>query len=570
MNSGGANLGETDGAGSGDTSDTNGNGSAASIDTSSGPTSTSGLTGNDDDSGDTGDTGDTDDSGDSGEPDTNDGVWYRTCDLEDMFGQPRFAVEVTVPGDLPARDVSSFAEFQAAVEDPEVRVIRVRGDAFSSSQRVDITAAHSTDATRYIVGEDGGFAPSMMFDGARNWTVTNLQFRADPSPSIAASGSRPSSRSSISVLDSENLMFDGLTRTWGSTGESFLVLGNRRGASVINVTLQRSRLEWTGGVSEFMGVIYRSWLSNMDESDFWDNGGNTGWDADSENILIQDNVMLGMGDGVQIQSETFTSANVHRHYERNDHRNFTIRGNLITSGADRTAENAIDFKASSQTPDMPARIYSNVLYGYNPVEGGGTGASGSAVVVHMRNQHVEIFENLLIDSRIGLSLKSFESEHLAHDNVFVDVDTILSMDAYTDGQDAIQLMTTLPAATLERNVILGNTSRIADVGVGSSNRIDGVLTFNDNVVQSIAEFGFPDSGSSVVDGSATDPFSGQGNIIHEGVPSDAPGMSTHTWLDTAEMLTTRVEACPDGATRDFFIPSLEDLPAGFEDFFWAL
>jgi len=182
-----------------------------------------------------------------------------------------------------------------------------------------------------------------------------------------------------------------------------------------------------------MGVIYRSWLSDMDESDFFGNGGNTGWNADSEDIFIQDNVMLGMRDGVQIQSEPFTSANVNRHYESNDHRNFTIRGNLFTSGPDRTAENAVDFKASSQTPDLPARIYSNVLYGYSPVSGGGTSASGSAVIAHMRNQHVDIYENLFIDSSVGLSLKAFDGEHSAHDNVFVDVDTVLNMGPCPDG-----------------------------------------------------------------------------------------------------------------------------------------
>lgn len=536
--------------------------------TTSGTSESSGGTGGTTEVGSTGDGSETGST--TGEPGTNEGVWYRTCDLEDMFAQPRFSSDVVVPEDLPSRDVFTFSEFRAAVEDTDVRVIYVRGDAFSSTERIDITAALSTDETRYIIGEEGGVAPSLMFDAARNWTLTGLQFSAAASPAIPAGGNRPSSRSSISVVDGENLMFDSLSRTWGGGGESFLVLGNRRGGSVVNVTLQRTRLEWTGGVSEFMGVIYRSWLSDMDESDFWDNGGNVGWDADSEDIVVQDNVMLGMGDGVQIQSETFTSPLVHRHYERNDHRNFTIRGNLFTSGPNRTAENAVDFKASSQTPEMPARVHSNVMYGYTPVEGGGTSASGAALVAHIRNQHIEVYENLIIDSAIGVALKSFESDHVAHDNVFVDVDTILNMDAYTDGQDAVQLMDVLPSARLERNVVLGDTVRIADAGIGSSNRIDGVLVFNDNVVASVSEFGFPDSGTSVVDGSATNPFSGEGNLIHGMAPADGPGFSSQPWMDSAQTLTTRVGPCPDGSTQEFSIPSRESLPSGFEAFFWAL
>lgn len=558
---------------SGPSGSSNGEGSGTSggAGTSGGSTNPGDSTG----PGGSGETGDTEGTGGSGEtggmePETNEGVWYRTCDLDDPSGQPHFSNDIVVPAELASQDVSSFAEFQAAVQDPTIRVIHVTGDAFSSSQRLEITASDSTPVERYIVGEDGGFSPSLYFDSASNWTVTNLQFKADASPSIPASNSQASSRSSISVVDGENLMFDRLSRTWGGGGESFLVIGNRRSESVTNVTLQRSRLEWTGGISEFMGVIYRSWLSDMDESDFFGNGGNVGWNADSEDISIQDNIMLGMGDGVQIQSEPFTSANANRHYDRNDHRNFTIRGNLFTSGVDRTAENAVDFKASSQTPDMPARIYSNVFYGYSPVTGGGTNASGSAVIVHMRNQHVEIFENLVIDSSVGISLKAFDGVHSARDNVFVDVDTILNMDAYTDGRDASELMTSIPSATLERNVIIGETTRIADVGIGSSNRVDGVLTFNDNFVESIGEFGFPDSGSSVIDGSFTEPFSGQGNVFNGTVPSDAPDSVSESWLDTAETLTTRVGPCPDGITYDFMIPSQAALPPGLEDFFWAI
>lgn len=568
----GSSSGETE-LGSGPTGSSNddSSGTSGGLETSGDTTNPGGSTtsGDSGDSGDTGETGDTEGTGDT-DPETNEGVWYRTCDLDDSSGQPHFSNEIVVPAELASQDVFSFGEFQSAVQDPSIRVIHVRGDAFSSSQRLEVTASDSTPEERYIVGDEGGFSPSLYFDSASNWTVTNLRFKADASPTIPASNSQASSRSSISVVDGENLMFDRLSRTWGGGGESFLVIGNRRFESVRNVTLQRSRLEWTGGISEFMGVIYRSWLSDMDEADFFGNGGNVGWDADSEDISIQDNVMLGMGDGVQIQSEPFTSANVHRHYERNDHRNFTIRGNLFTSGADRTAENAIDFKASSQTPDMPARIYSNVFYGYSPVTGGGTNASGSAVIVHMRNQHVEIFENLIIDSSVGLSLKAFDGEHSARDNVFVDVDTVLNMDAYTNGQDATELMTSIPSATLERNVIIGETTRIADVGIGSSNRIDGVLTFNENFVEGIAEFGFPDSGTSVIDGSFTEAFSGQGNIFNGNVPSDAPDSVSESWLDTAQTLTTRVGPCPDGATYDFEIPSQAALPPGLEDFFWAI
>ena len=188
----------------------------------------------------------------------------------------------------------------------------------------------------------------------------------------------------------------------------------------------------------------------------------------------------------------------------------------------------------------------------------------------MRNQHVEIFENLIIDSAVGVSLKAFEGEHSARDNVFIDVDTILNMDAYTNGQDATELMTSIPSATLERNVIIGETTRIADVGIGSSNRIDGLLTFNNNFVESVTEFGFPDSGSSVVDGSFTQAFSGEGNIFLGSVPPDAPESISASWLDTAETLTTRVGPCPDGPTYDFRVPSRATLPAGLEDFFWAL
>ncbi|MBL4685978.1 MAG: hypothetical protein JKY37_15395 [Nannocystaceae bacterium] len=572
-------CGSTAGSGSGgtsggDTEHADNSGGTPSTGPDGGTSGAMAISGDAGTSGTSGSAGSTDASdggtGDTGDPETNEGVWYRTCDIEDPFGQPQFSSDIVVPKDGPSQDVFDFAQLQAAVQDSAIQVIHVRGDAFSSSQRLEITEADSTASTRYIVGEDGGFSPSLHFDGASNWTVTNLAFKADASPSIPPSNSQPSSRSSISVLDGENLMFDQLSRTWGGGGETFLVIGNRRSESVTNLTLQRSRLEWSGGVSEFMGVIYRSWLSDMDESDFFGNGGNTGWNADSEDIFIQDNVMLGMGDGVQIQSEPFTSANVNRHYERNDHRNFTVRGNLFTSGPDRTAENAIDFKASSQTPELPARIYSNVFYGYAPVSGGGTSASGSAVIVHLRNQHVDIYENLFLDSSVGLSLKAFDGQHSAHDNVFVDVDTVLNMDAYGDGQDAVQLMTSIPSATLERNVIVGDTTRIADVGIGTSNRIDGVLTFNENFVESVAEFGFPDSGTSVIDGSATAPFSGQGNIFSGSVPSDAPGSVSEDWLGTAVTLTTRVGPCPDGATYDFQIPSLAALPPGLEDFFWAL
>lgn len=561
--------GETElGSGSGDSTAEDGSGTSGGLGTSGGSTSQGGseATGGGTDAGESGGTGGTGGT----DPGTNEGVWVRSCDPKDRLGQPQFSSEVVVPDDVASLDVFSFEQLQAAVQDPTVRVIHIRGDAFSSTQRLEITDADSTRLQRFIVGAPDGFSPSLYFDDAHNWTVTDLQFKADPSPTIPAGTDQASSRSSISVVDGENLMFDQLRRTWGGGGESFLVIGNRRSESVRNVTLQRSRLEWTGGVSEFMGVIYRSWLSDMDEADFFGNGGNVGWNADSEDISIQDNVMLGMGDGVQIQSEPFTSANVHRHYERNDHRNFTVRGNLFTSGAERTAENAIDFKASSQTPDMPARIYSNVFFGYSPVSGGGTSASGSAVIVHMRNQHVEIFENLVVDSSVGVSLKAFEGVHSARDNVFVDVDTILNMDAYTDGRDATELMTVLPSATLERNVIVGETTRIADVGVGSSNRIDGVLTFRDNFVESVAEFGFPDSGTSVVDGSQTPAFSGEGNIFHGGVPTDAPESVSERWLRTAETLTTRVGPCPDGATYEFEIPSVAVLPPGLEDFFWAI
>lgn len=412
---------------------------------------------------------------------------------------PKFGSAIEVPsGAVYSGSITSIAALRAAIVDKSIDVIEWNGSYVDD--RVELNTSHTNSGQRRYITGTGNLPPIRIMGGevGKGWTIYGMTLGPESATDEGAAR--------IDLINAKDFTLSDCARSWPGNGVvvSFV---NLRGGTTRNITIQRNTFTGTQSTArEFMAVIAPSWLSDFYGNDYWSNGQQP-WAADSDNIRFIDNRCHNIGDSIQLQSELNGVENRPRHYTVVDHKNVEVAGNLFTSDPG-LAENAVDFKGSAQNYNDRARIHHNIISGFRPASGGGTGSIGEAIVIHFQHQHVEISDNIIDDCAIGINAKPPTGSINILRNRFSNITEIALVGEQWN----------YDTSTADINVdecLIDGASKLIDNM--TSNRVDTYWNITNTVFRNIGQAGQTTSasltgGSNYFDGSALAGLTGQTNV----------------------------------------------------------
>lgn len=498
--------------------------------------------------------------------------WWQPDCANDEHSQPKYAVEINVPTNK--TDVSTYAEFVAAVGNTSIQRINVTASIGTSSAQLTIDAGDSSNSTRYITASSENITiPALWFNGARNWVVTGA--------SISSSYT-----SKVFLLSNvTDVIIDGIQ--WRpSSGRSTFFHANSAGfgAKCLRPTVQRCTIIYNAATQHRESVCIGSG-GHLSDNPFhvWNGqiGAANQYTGHIEDYHIYDNYIEEAGDGIQITSVTFTErarpADYHpapqRPYWSVTYPGLHIAGNTITTVNEN--ENAIDLKAGSEDPNNPGVIEDNFFHGYYRSATGTDQieTSPTGITAHIRKQHLIIRRNIIYNCKLAMSCKAYESHVEIYDNLAINCDSFYSGDEYYLASDDHSSTDISPTGEFHRNVWVrsiggGNAYQAFDMGYGTTVQFEGTATCNFFEGGSINA----NSGTNVwTDQYVSSAISGSNNFSR--ASSSVSGITGNsTYQDRMTNITLNLAQC-GGAPNNVTVKGLivtSDVPSSCAaDFVWT-